>query len=186
MNRRKTLQTLGLISSHALFPAILSNFVAGCKNAVETGEAVFEPAFFTREEMEAIIKTIDILLPATSTPSASQVGTHRFLDEVFAKCMTSEQQAMIREGLADLQTQLGESDDPMVLLSELDRQAYANEETAAYFKVIKQYAMIGFFTSQEGITQAANYVKVPGDYKGEIPLTEGTLNYGMTNLRFYL
>ena len=46
--------------------------------------------------------------------------------------------------------------------------------------------MIGFFTSQEGTTKAANYVKIPTEFKGDIPADPGTLNYGKTSLQFYL
>ena len=44
--------------------------------------------------------------------------------------------------------------------------------------------MIGFFTSDEGETKASNYVKIPGDYKGEIPLDDHTLNFGKTFLHY--
>jgi hypothetical protein len=69
-------------------------------------------------------------------------------------------------------------------ITELDKKAFDNDKTAAYFKTIKRYTMIGFFTSQEGETKASNYVKIPEGYKGEIPLDSNTLNYGKTTLQY--
>jgi hypothetical protein len=156
MNRRQLLHSLGLLSAHAMFPVVLS------------------------------IQVIDIIIPATQTLSASQVDTHLFLDRVFANCMTDDQQKIMREGLAHLSSGFASAPDKLKYLTDVDQRAYANNEAAAYFKAIKQYTLVGFFTSQEGTTKASNYVKVPEAYRGEVPANESTLNYGKTNLQFYL
>lgn len=183
MNRRQLLQSLGTVSAHAMFPAVLSNFLVNCASK-ET--QVHSSEFFSQREMKTVIETIDIIIPATKTKSASQVNTHLFLDQVFAKCMTPAQQEIIREGLERLSSGLASAGDKVKYLAEIDGRAYANDDDAVYFKTIKQYTLIGFFTSQEGTTKASNYVKVPDAYRGEIPADENTLNYGRTTLKFYL
>lgn len=183
MNRREVIQSLGLVTTHALFPSILSGFITSCSQSTHEG---YMPMFFTQMEFDMVREMIDIIIPATQTKSASQVNAQHFLDEVFAKCMTSEQQALIREGLGSISKDFISSKDKTAILTEIDTRAYQNDEDAAWFKPIKQYALIGFFTSQEGTTKASNYVKIPGDYKGEIPLDDNTLNYGKTDLRFYI
>lgn len=183
MNRRQLLQSLGMLTAHSLFPAVLAGFLASCTNN-DKKTHVYE--FFTDAEMDTIIETIDLILPATKTLSASQVNTHIFLDQVFAKCMTAEQQAIIRAGLTQLMPGLAAATDKLNYLAAIDKKAYEGNDELVYFKTIKQYAIIGFFTSQEGTTKASNYVKVPDEYKGEIPATDSTLNYGKTSLKFYL
>ena len=182
MNRRKVIQSLGLASTHVLFPSILASFVAGCQNPNEA----YEPAFFTPEEFDVVRQVVDVILPATKTRSASQVNTHHFLDEVFEKCLTPEQQALIREGLSKLMPQFLAAGNKHELLADIDKKAYENDEPAAWFRSIKQYTLVGFFTSEEGTTKASNYVKIPGDYKGEISSDGNTLNYGKTSLQYYL
>jgi hypothetical protein len=183
MNRRQLLHSLAYLSAHTMFPAILTGFLASCTN---TDKADHSYEFFTAAEIETIKEMIDIILPATKTKAASEVNTHLFLDQVFAKCMTPEQQEVIRTGLAQVAPGLSSATDKIKYLGEIDKKAYANDEAAVYFKTIKQYAMIGFFTSQEGTTKASNYVKIPDGYHGEIPVTEDTLNYGKTSLKFYM
>lgn len=183
MNRRQVIQSLGFLSSHVMFPSVLSGFLASCTNK-EAKDNKYE--FFTSEEMKTITETMDIILPATKTKSATQVNAHLFLDQIFAKCMMADQQTVIREGLVQLASGLASATDKLKYLGEIDEKAYAGDENAAFFKTIKQYTMIGFFTSQEGTTKASNYVKIPEDYKGEVPVTENTLNYGKTFLTYHI
>ena len=183
MKRRELIQSLGLVSTHALLPGVLSGFLMRCSSKEA---AQYKYLFFSDQEYLFIKELIDIMLPTTTTKSASEVGVQDFLDEVFAKCLQKEQQELIHEGLQSLMKEAHSVNDTLGLIKEVDSRAYQNEETYAYFRFIKQYTLVGFFTSQEGETKASNYVKFPGDYEGEIELDQNTLNYGETGLRYYL
>jgi len=164
-----------------MFPSVLSSFLTGCANKDMNGYA---PVFFTKDEYKTVTEVIDIIIPATKTKSASQVNTQVFLDQVFSQCMTQEQQSVIKEGLKQLIPEFENSKDKLQYIIEVDKKAFGNDESAIYFKTIKQYTMIGFFTSQEGETKASNYVKIPEEYKAEIKLDANTLNYGKTFLHY--
>ena len=181
MNRRQLIQSLAAVSGHAMFPAVLNSFLTSCSNQDMTA---YKPVFFSSEDFRSIPEIIDIIIPATQTKSASQVNTHVFLDQVFEACMTHEEQAGIRTGIQALIPAYKQAKDKAQFIKELDHKAYAGDASSAYFKTIKQFTMIGFFTSQEGETKASNYVKIPGDYKGEILLDDHTLNYGKTFLKY--
>jgi hypothetical protein len=181
MNRRQLVQSLALVSGHAMFPSVLSSFLSSCTNQ---DMSAYTPTFFSREEYRAITEIIDIIIPATKTKSASQTNTQVFLDQVFSQCLTSQEQDALKSGIKKLIAGFESAENKLQYIQETDRKAYANDESAAYFKIIKQYTMIGFFTSQDGETKASNYVKIPGDYKGEIPLDRETLNYGKTFLHY--
>ena len=182
MNRRQLIQSLAVVTGHAMFPTVLSSFLTGCANHDMSN---YKPVFFTESEYKSIISIIDIIIPATKTKSASEVNTQIFLDQVFDQCMTAEQKSVIKEGLKQMIPAFDATpDNKLQFIVSLDKKAYENDEGAAYFKIIKQYTMIGFFTSQEGTTKASNYVKIPDEYKSEIKSDANTLNYGKTFLHY--
>lgn len=175
---------MGLITGHLLFPSLLTGFLTQCTDPKASEK--YNPVFFNEQEWKQLPKIIDIIIPATETKSASEVNAHLFLDQVFSLCMTPAQQEILKKGLTELLSKFTTTTNQKELLTAIDRKAYEGDETYAFFKVIKQYTLIGFFTSQEGITEASNYVKFPGDYKGEIPQKETTKNYGKTSLLYYI
>ena len=77
MNRRQLIQSLAVVTGHAMFPTVLSSFLTGCANHDMSN---YKPVFFTESEYKSIIPIIDIIIPATKTKSASQVNTQVFLD----------------------------------------------------------------------------------------------------------
>ena len=185
MKRRTAIQSMGVAASHVLFPSILAGFITGCKDPEEYRTA-YSLLFFNEEEMDLLTQIIDIIIPKTSTASASEVNTHLFLDEVFAKCMDKEVQNKIRNGLRAISDLFMDKDDKDGFIQEIDTKAFGGDQEFSWFITLKQYTLVGFFTSQEGMTRASNYVKFPGDYIGEIEADEETLNYGKTDLRYYL
>ena len=186
MKRRTIIQSFGLATTHALFPSILTGFLAGCANDSDSNKEKYEPIFFNQNEFGALEEIIDLIIPATKSASASATHCHHFIDEVFAKCLTAEQQSKIKKGLSTFLPQFNSSKNKFDLLNDLDQKAYSGDEASAWFIPLKQYAMVGFFTSQEGETRASNYIPAPGDYQGNISLDESTLNYGTTSLRYYI
>jgi hypothetical protein len=181
MNRRQLIQSMAVITGHAMFPSVLSSFLTGCANADMSG---YTPTFFSKAEYKSIIEIIDIIIPATKTKSASQVNTQVFLDQVFRQCLTKEEQTALKTGLKSLVKGFDNTKDKLQYITDIDKKAFSKEESAAYFKTVKRFTMIGFFTSQEGEEKASNYVKIPSEYKGEIPLDANTLNYGKTTLQY--
>lgn len=181
MNRRQLIQSMAVITGHAMFPSVLSSFLTGCANAEMTG---YVPTFFSKGEFRSIAEIIDIIIPATKTKSASQVNTHVFLDQVFTQCLDEDAQTKLKDGIKTLVKGFDETKDKVQYITEIDKKAFDKDETAAYFKTIKRFTMIGFFTSQEGEEKASNYVKIPTEYKGEIAVDANTLNYGKTTLQY--
>ncbi len=181
MERRTVLKSLGLIGSSSLFPAVLSEFLSSCSGRDMSS---YQPVFFSEKEYMLVTSLIDIIIPVTGTKSASQVNTQVFLDKVFLQCIPPDEQREIHEGLKSTWPEFESVADKTAFVRELDEKAFAKKEANAWFRTIKKYTLIGFFTSEEGTTKASNYVKVPDAYKGDIQAGEKTLNYGKTTLHF--
>lgn len=181
MERRALIKSLGLIGGSSLFPAVLSNFLSSCSGKDMSN---YSPVFFSKTEYKQITALVDILIPATGTKSASQVNVQVFLDQVFQQCLGKDDQQEIHNGLKNIESGFDSAEDKQAFVKELDEKAFGKKEANAWFRTVKKYTLIGFFTSEEGVTRASNYVKAPDTYKGDIPADEKTLNYGRTTLHY--
>ena len=56
----------------------------------------WKPDFFTKEQGNVLYNLVDIILPKTDTPSASEVNVHVFIDRFTNEVMEDGQQAMIK------------------------------------------------------------------------------------------
>lgn len=53
-------------------------------------------------------------------------------------------------------------------------KAYVKQHMAPhYFTMMKQLTLLGFFTSEQGMTKAVRYIPVPGRYEGCVPYKKG-------------
>ncbi len=93
MDRRKALKNMGLSLGYVVATPTLLSIVQSCKT-----EKVLEwtPDFFTKEQGEILISLVDIILPATDTPSASELQVHLFIDKFSKEVMPKEQQDVFK------------------------------------------------------------------------------------------
>lgn len=89
MDRRKALRNMGLAMGYTVATPTLISLIQSCK-----GEPVLEwtPDFFTKEQGSAVTSLVDIILPKTDTPSASEVQVNLFIDRFANEVMEKEQQ----------------------------------------------------------------------------------------------
>ena len=89
MDRRKALKNMGLAMGYTVAVPTLFSIVQSCKQ-----ETVLEwtPDFFTQDEGAALTKLVDIIIPKTDTPSASETQVHIFIDKFANEVMDDQQQ----------------------------------------------------------------------------------------------
>ncbi len=80
---------MGMAMGYTVATPTLISIMQSCKS-----EAVVEwiPDFFTADQGSALTKLVDIILPATDTPSASETQVHLFIDKFANEAMDKEQQ----------------------------------------------------------------------------------------------
>ena len=76
MQRRTALKNIGL-SFGAL---TLSSSVVSLFESCQTGAAAWTPEFFTTEQAGLVSKVIDVILPTTTTPGATDLNLTQFID----------------------------------------------------------------------------------------------------------
>jgi hypothetical protein len=97
MDRRKALKNMGLAMGYTIATPTLISLVQSCK----TEPAItWAPEFFNMEQGSAITKLVDIILPKTDTPSASEVQVDIFIDRFAKEVMEKEQQDFLQMSMS--------------------------------------------------------------------------------------
>ena len=171
--------------STAAFPAVLSEFISSCN----TKDKELRAGFFSEEEFHLVEQITDVLLPATSTPGALDAQVPYFLDLVIKNCLNNNDQQLIKKGLQQINEQERfsslSSAEKLSAVKKIDEAAFKGDAGKVWFMIIKKLSLIGYFTSQEGMTKALNYVKVPGRYDACIPYKEGEKALAKTFLMYW-
>ena len=93
MERRKALKNMGLALGYTVATPTLLGIVQSCK---EVSDVSWVPDFLSSDEGSALTKLVDIILPATDTPSASELQVHLFIDKFANEVMEQEQQGFFK------------------------------------------------------------------------------------------
>ena len=202
MNRRHLLKGMGVIALYSTFPAVVSEFISSCK----TNSKPLRAGFFSEDQFQLVQQITDVLLPATSTPGAIEAQVPYFVDLVVKNCMSHEDQQSITKGLQQVNDGNGtkflslSKTEQQLAIKKLDEAAFKEGVDSsvgpvtggpspyaysAWFRIIKKLAVIGYFTSQEGMTKALRYVKVPGEYKACVPYKRGDKALAKTFLMYW-
>ena len=202
MHRRNLLKGIGVIGLYSSFPAVLGEFISSCK----TNDKTLRAGFFSEDQFQLVQQITDVLLPLTSTPGAMEAQVPYFVDLVVKNCLSHDDQRIITKGLDQMNDREGRkflslsNTDKQQALKKLDEDAFKEGTNSsvgpvtggpspyaysAWFRIIKKLAVIGYFTSQAGMTKALNYVKVPGEYKPCVPYKKGDKALAKTFLMYW-
>jgi hypothetical protein len=180
MNRRTILKYTALATGVAVGGPLASVILSGCQSGAAGSADDYRPKFFTESEMSQLRSLIDVILPKTDSPSASDVGVHRVMDSMVGEVYTAENQAKFRQGFTALTEHLTKAGffdkKPAEQVQTLQTLDTSKEENlapvrAAYLDV-KQQTVAYFLSNEEIGTKYLNYLPVPGEYQPCISVEE--------------
>lgn len=90
MERRVALKNMGLAFGYAAATPTLLGLIQSCKSKPAYAEWV--PEFFDKESGHVMAQMLDVILPKTDTPSATEVNAHVFIDQYVQHVIPVEQQ----------------------------------------------------------------------------------------------
>jgi hypothetical protein len=170
MNRREALQRITLLMGGALSTQLTAGLMG---QVINLGASVPVEA----AQQALLAEVADTIIPTTDTPGAKAAGVEQFIVRVMRDCYQKDEQEKFYAGLAkldaDCKTAHGKG------FAELDaagRNAMLKQATVdnrAFFKVMKELTVTGYFTSEIGATKALEYLPIPGRFQGEIAMTPG-------------
>ncbi|HWB87567.1 MAG TPA: gluconate 2-dehydrogenase subunit 3 family protein [Bryobacteraceae bacterium] len=169
--RREILRILSLASAAAEFPGLTKwafAFDDPPKNGLAQGpKKTYKPQFFTTEEYETAEILCDLIIPSDETPGAREAGVSEFIDLMASR--DAEIQPKFRSGISwlDARSQASRQKPFRAVSKEeqtgiLEHLAYrekhrpGEEQGRAFFNLIREYTLMGFYTSRIGFAELDN------------------------------
>lgn len=167
MKRRDVLQTLGVAT--AAFWAL---------PAWAREEKLENVQFFTKQEREWMTVLADTFIPKTETPSASELGVHKFVELMLQDCYGKEEQEVFKAGLAEMDGLAKETFGNSYLDCSLKQREHVltgfslleNGKLKDFYALAKGLVVRGY-THTEHYYTLRNFEFAPGYYTGCTDLT---------------
>lgn len=174
LDRRDILKYTALLTGYAVSAPIATALLSGCDLSPEPETATKPGAqadlkFFTAANFPYVQIFADTLLPATDSPSATEVGVEKVLDrmlgevfdEAYRQTMLANWAALMQQlKAADFRT-LSQQDREQLLLPLRDSASPAGEA----YRELRQQIIVYYLTSEEIGENFLNYLPIPGEYK---------------------
>ena len=148
---------------------------------------------FTAADVAFLDEIAETILPETKTPGAKAARTGAFMALMVTDAYTPRHQQIFRDGMRQVdeacQREYGTSfiqarpEQRLALLQRLDAERQAQldaldalqrsrapvappppDAPVHYFRLMKELALVGYFTSEIGYRQAMRYIETPGRY----------------------
>jgi len=170
IRRREVLRILGTAAAAAQFPGFSKwRFACGhIGNAeLQSKPAVYRPQFFTPAEYALVERLAEMIIPSDGTPGAKEAGVAEFIDFMVAN--DPAVQYAFRMGLAWVNAQAEQTggkrfgeltpEQQASLLEPLgfkDKARPGQETGRRFFRVMREYTVTGFYTSEIGYKELDN------------------------------
>lgn len=187
LNRREALQQIAALMGGTLSAPAVLGFLGGC---TAKQDASWNPVFLTTEQAALVAAVVDLMIPRTDTPGALDVGVPGFIDTLLKDAYAKEDQQRFTAGLEEFEAQSQqqhgraflklEPAQRMALVQSVHDAAVTEEKSKVgagkfrrpFMLMTKEMALLGYFSSEVGVTRVLQYVRIPGEYHGCVPLSQ--------------
>lgn len=177
---------VALISETALLDA--------CSRDRSAGNAAATP--FSTDDVAYLDEVAETILPETSTPGAKAAKCGAFMALMVTDTYSDRDQRVFRNGMQQLETACRQMHKTgfmaatpaqrLALLEQIDKEqkAYMDSRPEGsdtppphYFRMMKELALLGYFTSEIGYTKAMRYLETPGRFEPCAPYKTGETSW---------
>ena len=152
----------------------------GAESAAEPATDHAKNALFSERDIALLDEIAETILPETDTPGAKAAEVGAFMALMVTDTYRAPDQAIFREGLLTIDARCRQafghnflSASPemrLSLLESLDKEQVARtsekpaDAPAHFFRMMKELALLGYFTSEIGYTKAMRYLETPARF----------------------
>lgn len=181
--RREILKRAAWLLGGAISAPAALAVLQGCSARQEPSTAAGpKPKFLGVAELALVGEIAEILIPKTETSGARDAGVPGFIDTALDALYPAEDQSRFKAGLAEFEKAAGaggkpflEQDAPAraaVVKQSLEAALAGDRSPKPFILMTRELTLLGYFSSQVGITENMEYVAVPTAFHGCVPLSQ--------------
>jgi len=176
LERREMLRALSLAAGASQFPGFVKWAFAdpeagrhGGKSLKPSGSQAkpnhpYKPQFFTSDEYEIVSRLAELIIPTDGTPGAREAGVSEFIDFIVFSDQSLQYRfrygvrwidahARYLFGRRFLEITPEQQTEMLTHLAYKNRHRSAEEDGRNFFHLIREYTVIGFYTSRVGLEE---------------------------------
>ena len=154
-----------------------------------TGSAAEGIGAFSDADIAVLDEVAETILPETKTPGAKAAKVGAFMALMVTDTYDPKDQDIFRKGMQQLDAASKTAsnisfvsatpEQRLALLKTLDSEQKTymdgkkDDDPSHYFRMMKELALLGYFTSEIGYTKAMRYVEAPGKFEPCVPYAKG-------------
>jgi hypothetical protein len=182
MKRREALKNLGFATGFIVATPSIISLLQSCTSEAST----WTPEFLSVEEGVVLTNLVDIILPKTDIPSATEVNVPQFIDKYINEVLDDESQAQVKTAFGNIISVLKPNaedkiskvteddykallDNHMLIKDEVDSEREANPDSkdmtkSEFLNNLKWMTINAYKTTQEIGENVLAYDPIPGAY----------------------
>lgn len=182
MNRREALKRVAWLMGGTLSAPVISAVLSGARPVA--GKAPWSPQTLSLEQDKLVSTIAELIIPETDTPGAKAARVNEFIDLLLTEWLPAKDKERFLRGLTDFDARFqksygkrfldGTTEEQTKLLIELDGEAAearrAKSKDKPFFGMMKELTLVGYYTSEIGITEELRFQPATDMYEGCIPL----------------
>ncbi|HEX5081798.1 MAG TPA: gluconate 2-dehydrogenase subunit 3 family protein [Blastocatellia bacterium] len=172
LERREMLRALSLAAGASQFPGFVKWAFAYPEAghhgkrlaAAPQAKNVYKPRFFTGDEYEIISRLCELIIPADATPGAKEAGVSEFIDFIVFSDPNLQFRFRYGAGWIDAHARYlfgrrfmeitpEQQTGMLTHLAYKDKHRAGEEDGRDFFQLIREYTVIGFYTSRVGLEE---------------------------------
>jgi gluconate 2-dehydrogenase gamma chain len=165
LERREVLRVISLAAAAGQFAGFARwSFACGQAQPTRAAKTSYRPRFFSSDEYATLELLTDLIIPSDGSPGAREAGVSEFID--FMVASDPKIQYRFRYGLSWIDTHARwlhnkafrelaaeQQTDILEHLAYKDQHRPREEDGQAFFKLVREFTVMGFYTSRIGLEE---------------------------------
>lgn len=178
LKRREVLRRAAWVLGGAISAPAALAILQGCSSKDAPKAADWTPKFFKGNEAAVITAIADVILPKTDTSGALDANVPAFIDSMLAEVYAADAQQRFHEGFSEFETSAKDflkqdkAAQTTTVKSALEAALATEQPQRPFILTVRELTLLGFYTSELGITENMQYEAVPTVYHGCVPVSQ--------------